>query len=837
MATNDLTKIQAELRSTHISDLKYSIKLILEKESTQYKGNTNIFFNYKKGKMNELIIDFITDTVHKVILNDIALTDFRKDEFWLYINSNQLIEGNNKIEIEYTSNYDNTGSGFHRFIDPEDNEIYIHTDFEPYDAHRLFPCFDQPDLKATYQLNITGPKDWEFIHNSDAISASELENEKSVIFKETAKFSTYIFALVVGPHQKWEDKYNDIPLRLYCRKSLAKHLDPENLFDITKESFQFLEEYFDIPYPYGKYDQIFVPEFNFGAMENVGCVTFTESYIYRSKKLYRDYLSRANTFFHEMVHMWFGNLVTMKWWNDLWLNESFADYLSYYAMSNGKLFPDSLEHFFSRKDWALMQDQLSTTHPIVAYAEDTIEAFSNFDGISYAKGASVLKQMMFYIGEENFRNGIRIYLKKYYEKNTILDNFLSCMSEESGVDINSWSKQWLETTGVNTLKPALNNNSCIVQQIPSANNNQLRDHAILYENYTIVNNKPAIIDEGKIFIKGEKSEFDLNASGDFLLLNAKDHDYIKVFFEERDIEFISQYVSSINDRFTRRIIWGNLWQMVRDNALSPIKFLEMIEKHLVLEKDITVIQGQLTSKASATISIFLTKENKEIWSSRLFTLATNILSNGGDEETQLTWFDLLLTCANENSSLNKIKQLLDGDIHFENLTIDQDKRWRIVNRLCAYNFSDSLMLIENEKKNDPGDLGEKKAYLATVSIPDLEIKSKNWHSFINNEKKLSTDFMRYGMSGFFWPNQSELLSQFIQPFFDNLTNIYKEKDMHYSSAFGSVLFPSIFNPQAILKKTELFLEQNKDLPKLCKKGLIENCDHLKRRIPILEGQK
>jgi aminopeptidase N len=837
MATNDLTKLQAELRSTHISDVKYTINLKLDKESTKYNGCTKISFNFKPKSMDELIIDFITDKIHSVTLNNKIISEFKKDEFWLYINPNLLNIGQNSIEIEYTSNYDNTGSGFHRFIDPEDNEVYIHTDFEPYDAHRLFPCFDQPDLKASYQLNITGPKGWEFIHNSDALSINETEHEKSVNFKETAIFSTYIFALVVGPHQKWEDKYNDIPLRLYCRKSLAKHLDPENLFEITKESFQFLEDYFDIPYPYGKYDQIFVPEFNFGAMENVGCVTFTESYIFRSKKLYRDYLSRANTFFHEMVHMWFGNLVTMKWWNDLWLNESFADYLSYYAMSNGKLFPDSLEHFFSRKDWALMQDQLSTTHPIVASAEDTTEAFSNFDGISYAKGASVLKQMMFYIGEDNFRNGIRVYLKKYYEKNTILDNFLSCMSEESGVDINSWSKQWLETTGVNTLKPKLNNNSCIVQQLPSANNNQLRDHAILYENYSIVNNEPTIVDEGKIFIKGENSEFDINQSGDFLLLNAKDHDYIKVFFEERDIEFISQHVSSIKDRFTRRIIWGNLWQMVRDNALSPIKFLEMIKKHLVLEKDITLIQGQLSTKASAIISIFLTKENRKKWSDTFFNLAFKTLNNDGDEETQITWFDLLLSCANETSSLNKMKQLLDGEISFKNLTIDQDKRWRIVNRLCAYNIASPLKLIEVEKKNDPGDLGKKKAYLATVSIPDLKNKTKNWDAFNSNKENLSTDFMRYGMSGFFWPNQTELLSQFINPFFHHLVDIYKNKDMHYSSAFGSVLFPSIFEPQLILEKAELFLNQNKDLPKLCKKGLIENCDHLKRRIPILERQK
>ncbi|MAJ45158.1 MAG: aminopeptidase N [Candidatus Marinimicrobia bacterium] len=836
MASNDLKKTQAELRSKHISNVKYKLNLSLNKTSNNYNGRTIIFFDYKPNDLNILIVDFITESVDSVILNGIKLDNYKKNEFWLFINTSCLTSGLNQLEIHYTNKYDNTGSGFHKFIDPKDGEIYIHTDFEPYDAHRLFPCFDQPDLKATYQLDISGPKDWEFIHNSDPISEFTNEDIKSLSFKETAKFSTYIFALVVGPHQKWEDKYNNIPLRLYCRKSLAHHLDPGNLFEITKESFYFLENYFDIPYPYGKYDQIFVPEFNFGAMENVGCVTFTENYIFRARKLYKDYLNRANTIFHEMVHMWFGNLVTMKWWNDLWLNESFADYLSYYAMSKGKLYPDSLEHFFSRKDWAYMQDQLSTTHPIVGSAEDTNDAFSNFDGISYAKGASVLKQMMLYIGEDKFRDGIRTYLKKFYEKNTVLEDFLSCMSNASGKDINSWSKQWLETTGVNTIKTNLKNLNCTIQQIPSAVNNQLRDHAILYENYSLQNGKPQILDKGKLFIKGENCEFLLNKSGDFLLLNAEDHDYVKVFFEEKDIDFISNYVSSIEDRFTRRIIWGNLWQMVRDNALSPYIYLGMIEKHLNLEKDITVSQGQLSAKAMATMSIFLTKENKKVWKEKFFKLSLQTLNVGNRVENQITWFDLLLYSASSDVSLNILKELLDSKLIFKNLIIDQDKRWRIINKLCAYNFSNPIEMIETEKSNDSGSMGTKKAFCATVSIPDVDIKSSNWDKFIKNKENYSTDFIRAGMTGFLWSNQQNLLMPYVDNYFKHLKDIYKQKDLHYSSAYGGILFPSIFNPKSILEKTENFLSNNPDLPKLCRKELIENCDHLKRRIPILDSQ-
>ena len=839
MASNDLTQKQAEQRSAHISNVSYSIKLHLEKAETCYTGETTLSFDYTPGNMEELMVDFITKEVTSVSINGKVISDYRKDEYWLYITVSSLNKGMNKIDIAYQNDYDKTGSGFHRFVDPEDGEVYIHTDFEPYDAHRLFPCFDQPDLKATYQLTVTGPTDWEFIHNSDLIPGKSRmisETMKTAVFKKTALFSTYIFALVVGPHKKWEDRYHNIPLRLYCRKSLEKYLDPKNLFAITKESFDFLEKYFDIPYPYGKYDQIFVPEFNFGAMENVACVTFTENYIFRSKKLYSDYLNRSNTFFHEMVHMWFGNLVTMKWWNDLWLNESFADYLSYYAMSKGSLFPDSLEHMFSRKEWAYMQDQLSTTHPIVGTAEDTAEAFSNFDGISYAKGASVLKQMMFYIGENKFREGIRVYLKKYRKKNTVLEDFLSCMSQASGIDIVGWSKQWLETTGVNTFKPAIHGTDCTVKQIPSANNNQLRDHAVLYECYAVANGKPQKSENGKIFITGSTTKISLKSAAEFILLNAGDHDYAKVYFRDQDLDFIQENLTSIKERFTRRIIWGNLYQMVRDNALSPIRFLELIESHSGNEPDSAVLQTHLNQKATMVKAWYLTDENRKLWSERLFNLAIKNLEKEQDDQFQMSWFNLLHTSAESDNSIEYMNSILDGETAYANLEIDQEKRWKIVTKLCSFDFQNAEELVQLELKNDPGDLGEKRAFSAKAAFPDLKVKSLYWDMFTNEKQTHSTDYMRYGMGGFFWYSQKALLNPYVDKFFQDLKTIYETRDMHYSSAFGSALFPMVMDVEQTLKHTKDFLDKNSTLPKLCRKDLIENADHLERRLPILQNQ-
>ena len=837
MSDNNLKIEEAIKRKEQISDVHYNLNIVIDKASKTYNGETLIKFNFRGKNDDELQIDFITKNINSIKLNNQEITNYKTDDFLITIPTRILKNSSNTITLNYTNEYNKTGSGFHRFIDPEDSEIYIHTDFEPFDAHRLFPCFDQPDLKATYKLSVKGPKDWQYIHNTDSISESINGELKTTNFNKTALFSTYIFALVIGPHKVWNDQYNNIPLKIYCRKSLAKYIDADNLFNITKESFHFLEEYFRIPYPYKKYDQIFVPEFNFGAMENVGCVTFAESYIFKTKKLYSEYLNRSNTFFHEMVHMWFGNLVTMKWWNDLWLNESFADYLSYYAMSKGNLFPDALEYLLSRKEWAYMQDQLSTTHPIVGSAHDTNDAFSNFDGISYSKGASVLKQLTYFIGEDKFRNGIRIYLKKYYEKNTVLDDFLSCMSETSGINIIEWSKKWLETTGVNTLKLEGNGDENFIIQMPSDSNNILREHAIMYEAYIRNNNKVILSETNKVLIKNKKTEITLKETADFILLNANDYDYAKIYFGDQDLNFIYEHIHSIDNRFTRKIIWCNLWQMLRDNSLSPIWFLELVEKQSDLELNKTVLESHMLQKVNTIKNIYLTEKNRNSWSNRLYKLSIKNLNKAKDEQTQISWFNLLLSCSESEQTNSFIYKILNKDIIFQKIAIDQDKRWRIITTLASNNFSKSTKLIEIEEKLDPSDIGKKSAFKAKISLPDLNSKLKYWKMFTSNIQEHSSSYLRHGMQGFFWNSQRDLLKEFSDKFFNDLENIHKTKDVHYASDYSTLLFPSIMDINTTAKKTVSFIRDNNKLTKLSRKYLIENNDNLNRRLPIILKQR
>jgi len=838
---NILTNEVAEQRSQLVSNAKYTLELSLEEKASEYQGRCFIEFQYKHGGITYLKLDFITKQIDSLILNGQASQDYLKGDYAIYLNEASLIEGQNKLEITYTSLFDNTGSGFHKFHDPLDSEEYMHTDFEPYEAHRLFPCFDQPDIKASYQLTVNGPAKWTYIHNTLPKNITNTHQHTRIEFKRTAVFSTYLFALVVGPYTKWEEQYQEVPLGIYCRKSLAEYMDSENIFAITKESMATLEDYFQYPYPYDKYDQIFVPEFNAGAMENVGCVTFTESYIFRHQMLYSDHLNRANTISHEMVHMWFGDLVTMKWWNDLWLNESFADYLSYFTMSKGALFSDALQHFYLRKEWAYQQDQLSTTHPIAASARDTIEAFSNFDGISYSKGASVLRQLQYFIGDEAFRAAIALYFKRFAEKNTTLKDFLSIMSETSGIDIVAWSRQWLETTGVNILKYRIENGKLMIEQKGSAQNNLLRQHAIEYTGYKLTGSALAKNETGKIIINGNSAESTLKPDTAFLILNTHDYDYVKVYFSQADIATAQKYIHTIEDPFARRLVWGSLWQMVRDNAFSPTQFIQMGIEAAMKETDLAILNSHIISKITTIVGVYLTDENRKVWMPKLNSMARARLSDAkNSQQEQIIWFNLLLNTSENTDELAYLLALLTSGQTAPSLEIDQDKRWNIIARLTAYAYPKAEELYQQEKQADKGDLGRKKAYMVEASRPEASQKEGCWQAF-TSERSLSTDFLRYGMNGFHWRTQKELLASYVERYFEVIETIYVERDGHFARAFGRSLFPAWNRTPEMLERIEQFLEEKEKngatLPALLKKQLIEQADDLKRVLPILESQR
>ncbi|ACF45703.1 aminopeptidase N [Prosthecochloris aestuarii DSM 271] len=838
---NMLTRQAAETRSTLVSNTSYTLELTLKEHAAEYKGRCRVAFDYHRGGTDHLKLDFITRQIHSVTLNGRATEEYLKGDFAIYLNEDHLTEGRNTLEITYTSLFDNTGSGFHKFHDPEDNEEYMHTDFEPYDAHCLFPCFDQPDIKASYQLTVNGPSKWTYIHNTLPEHTQTNDDEVTIAFKRTPLFSTYLFALVVGPYTRWEERYKQIPLGIYCRKSLAKYMDQDNIFAITREAMATLVDYFDYPYPYDKYDQVFVPEFNFGAMENVGCVTFSEHYIFRNKKLYSEHLNRANTITHEMVHMWFGDLVTMKWWNDLWLNESFADYLSYFAMSKGKLFSDALEHMYARKEWAYQQDQYATTHPIAASARDTIEAFSNFDGISYSKGASVLRQLQYYIGDEAFRASIGHYFKRFAEQNTTLDDFLSIMSENSGIDIVAWSHQWLETTGVNTLLSRIKNGRLMIEQQGSANNNLIRQHAIEFTGYRQSNGALVENETKKIIINGKTAEAPLKLDTAFVILNTHDHDYVKVFYSNDAIAIARRSLHTIEDPFARRLVWGSLWQMVRDNALAPTEFIRMGIELGLKEKDLSILNSHIIAKIKAIVSVYLTDDNRAIWMPRLNTMARERLAETeNSEEQQIIWFGLLLETALLSDELDYLHALVTGAESIASLVIDQEKRWNIIARLMAYGHAEAETLFSNEKELDKSDLGLKKAFMVQASRPDSAEKETCWQAFTEPSSR-STDFLRYGMNGFHWRTQKDILAPYVDRYFEAVEKVYTERDVHYTEAFGQLLFPHWDQTRKMLHTIEAFLDEKDkkgdEPPALLRKKLIEQADDLKRILPILEKQQ
>ncbi|MCG6192776.1 aminopeptidase N [Leptospira sp. FAT2] len=839
-APNILTQSEALERASLVNQVSYEIRLDLKAGSSTYQGETKILFFYTGKGKGKLKVDFVTKKIEVFLLNGKDFSGYTKTDSSLDLPGESLNQGKNEIKIKYVNDYNHSGSGFHQFKDPSDNSEYLHTDFEPFEAHRLFPCFDQPDLKATYELSLLGPKEWKYVHNTLPLQ-EEVQKEKIFIrFQKTALFSTYLFALIAGPYEVWEDKYKNIPLRILCRKSLSKYLDAENLFAITKESFAFLESYFDLPYPYGKYDQIFVPEFNMGAMENVGAVTFSEHYIFRSPRIYSEYLGRANTIYHEMVHMWFGNLVTMKWWNDLWLNESFADYLSYYAMSHGKLFPDALEHFYVREEWAYREDQLSTTHPIAGSAENTLDAISNFDGISYSKGASVLRQLMYYIGEDSFRKAMRKYFQKFANSNTVQTDFLDTMSETSGIDIRGWSKEWLDTTGVNTLLPEWKEDHLLIRQLPSEKNGLFRTHALEVTIFSLHGDAFEVAWKDRVVVKGQETILPYKhkpGSSEIVVLNTNDYAYAKTYLPKDGIALLKTSLNKLKDRFARRILWGSLWQMTRDAEISPKDFLELVFAQGIYEEDIAVRSSHILTKASSIAASYLKKEHREEWSTKLNELAKRGLHDSSTkEEEKIVWYRMLEGTSRTPGQLSYLKDLLDGRIVIPGIKIDQERRWSILTRLSAFGNRDALDLIAQEEKADTSDLGAKKAYGARVAYPDAKSKAEAWKEFTNAKTIRSTDTLRYGMRGFYWDHQEDMLKQYEDLYFAAVIGIYKDRDSHFSSAFGNILFPGVEPNQALVDKTNRFLKEQKEIPALLKKDLKQHRDDLERTVKILSRQ-
>ena len=819
----------AELRAEQLSNISYGLQFNLDKQSESFSGVTEISFDLAAGNRDDLTIDLSQGDIQSITKNGKPVV-FSYDQWFISIPATELSAGRNTLVISYSHPYSTDGSGLHRFIDPENGDIYLFTDFEPYDANRLFPHFDQPDLKASYTLKVSAPGDWQVISATRETSIEQLGDKNHWTFPTSAVFSSYIFSLHAGNYAVWEDQFEDIPLRLFARQSLAQYVKTDEWFVPTKQSFAFFNDYFGIRYPFGKYDQIIVPDFNAGAMENVGAVTFNEAYIAKSEKSTLAKMRLANVIAHEMAHMWFGDLVTMRWWNGLWLNESFATYMANLALSKASDFDKVWEVFYSRtKQWAYRTDDSVNTHPIELAVASTGEAMTNFDGITYGKGASVLKQLPYYLGEENFRVGVSNYLKKFSYKNTDLDDFVGELGKAADIDLTQWTQDWLYQAGLNTIRVDYH---CADNRL-----SQLRIHQTAPEGFPTLREQRVQIGFYTLSESGlsRTSAVPVTYSGattdvpevvgiscpDLVYPNEEDWGYVKVDLDKNSLAVAKQSINAVDSSMMRLMLWQSLIDSVSDAKLSAATFVEFALANIGDETDLNVARviggGLLKSLDYLSTATRLKVKDYSATYAQVENLHWQLLSNAqAGSDMQKYWYSNYVDLSKSPVHLNNLQKILDGEKTFSDLTIDQDKRWEIVAALNRYQHGDYVSRLKAEKLRDNSDTGVKYAIYSEALRPHPEVKAQWFAVLIDNPDKLKLSTLRYIMAGLFPAEQASLKQPFNAQILAQIPVLNAGTDLGLTRSFASSMLPAQCTAQSERRLASLVDDYSSMKPQILK---------------------
>ena len=838
MPGTNITQIEAAQRSEIIKVESYKIDLDVTTGAETFLVKTTIkFAGLKPGATT--FLDCVGKRVMSAKLNG-ADFDPKFDGESIFL---PAIAADNTLEIEHEGIYSNSGEGLHRFVDPADNEVYLYTQFETGDARRMYACFDQPDQKATFTISTITPKHWAVISNYGIESTKDLDGDrKHTQFATSQVISTYVTAIVAGAYTSVHDEYKGektIPMGIYARKSFFQYVDAENIFEVTKQGFAYFEKTFGLAYPFGKYDQIAVAEYNWGAMENVGCVTFHEDVlIFRSKVTERSYISRASTIHHEMAHMWFGDLVTMKWWQDLWLNESFAEWASYMAVSESTKYKNAWTEFNSvRKNWAYRADQLSSTHPIAVEMKDLDDVRTNFDGISYAKGASVLQQLVAHVGRDNFIAGLRKYFAKHAYANTELSDLITELEATSGKNLTAWVATWLRTAGVNTLRPviALDGDNyasvAVKQEVPliPAGSKELRPHRLYIGLFDIKGDALTRRESIEVDIAGELTEIKELAgkkAADLLLINDHDQTYAKLRFDDRSVATMKKYLGQLDDSLARGLIWASLWDSTRDGELSASDYIEIALNALKGETDISMITATFMQIDTA-IWAYLAPKNRDAVRLSVANTAQELLASAKPgSDAQLQYARAFANNAFTPAQFESLKSMLNGSV--DGLLMDADLRWFVF--LCGVKrgiFGVSDIQVEGDR--DKTAHGKQYVAYAHAALPNHEAKAAAFKSITTDD--LSNTIHSYKCRGFNENIHCDLLEAFVDEYFDAILKVWSTKGYEIAETTATLTFPTWAISDETVKKAQHWLDvTGKDASAALRRTVAEGRDAMTRSL-------
>ncbi|MDU0312404.1 aminopeptidase N [Phycicoccus sp. M110.8] len=845
MPGKNLTRDEAAERAGLVQVDHYDIALDLTTSETTFRSTTTVTFTSTRPGEGTFI-DLIAPSVEAITLNGESLdpaTHFDGLRVTIPTTAEQ-----NTLTVDATAAYTNTGEGLHRLVDPVDGEVYLYSQFEVADCRRVFTVFEQPDLKATYGFTVTAPDHWQVVSNSPTPEPTPVrEGAATWAFAPTARMSCYITALVAGPYAVVRDeaqtRKGTVPLGIFCRRSMLEFLDADNVFELTKKGFAFFEEEFDCEYPFEKYDQLFTPEYNMGAMENAGAVTISEIYVFRSKVTEAMVERRGVTILHELAHMWFGDLVTMKWWNDLWLNESFAEWASTTCQAEATEWESAWTTFgIAEKAWAYRQDQLSSTHPIVAPIRDLQDVEVNFDGITYAKGASVLKQLVAYVGREPFRDGLRAYFAKHAWGNTTLDDLLSELEATSGRDLGAWSKLWLETAGVNTLRPVVETDdqgllsSVVIEQTAVEEHPTLRPHRLavgLYDVDTAEDGTTSLVRTHRVEldVDGESTpvpELVGRPAPDLLLVNDDDLAYAKIRLDERSLATALAHTRSFADSLPRALVLGAAWDMTRDAEMPGRDFVDLVLTTLSGETNSTMLRtllGQLRTTLEMYVAPDHRAEAVSTASARLRALA-EAATPGSDAQLQL-----LTTYAGVQPGGDHarwLRGLYDGSDVLEGLAVDTDMRWTLLTSLASVGAATEAE-VDAEKERDNTATGRERWARALASIPTPEMKAAAWRRAVE-EEGLPNSVIEAIALGFTTVHDVSLLEPYVARYHEMLDTVESKGSHAIVEILVTGFYPMVLANQELHDATQKWLDSHPDAPAALRRLVVENRDPVARAL-------
>ncbi|TVZ06207.1 aminopeptidase N [Trebonia kvetii] len=834
MAVN-LTREEARTRAESVAVDSYQVELDLTGGDTTFRSVSTIEFACSRPG-SATFLNLAAPRVHAITLNGrpVGLDAFDGERIAL----DGLAERNVAV-IDAECGYSRSGEGLHRFTDPADGNVYMYSDLETFDAHRIYACFDQPDMKASYELTVLAPQDWYVVSNMAPVTEGGVPQADGVHrwqFPPTPVMSTYITHVSAGPWHIVRSEHDGIPLGIFCRQSLARYLDPEEIFEVTRQGFDFFHEAFGIRYPFGKYDQLFVPEFKEGAMENAGAVTFLEDYVFRSRVTDFSREARGETILHEMAHMWFGDLVTMRWWDDLWLNESFATWAGTEAQAKATRWHHSWTTFTTAwKAWACKQDQLPSTHPIAADIPDIHAVEVNFDGITYAKGAAVLKQLVAYVGYDNFLAGVRAYFAAHSYGNATLADLLSALEEVSGRDLGAWSQEWLETAGVNTLRPSYSVDDSgrftafSVLQSAAPSHPTLRSHRIAIGLYSLADGALTRVHSVETDVTGDWTpvpELVGMQRPDLVLINDDDLTYAKIRLDPHSLDTAVTSVGSFTSSLPAALVWAASWDMVRDGEMAARDYARLVAGGVDSVRDISVVQTLLRQATLAVRQYADPSWRGEGLAFLASALRSLLEAAPAGSDHQLAYVRAFTSVATSAADLEYLTRLLDGTVALDGLAVDTDLRWALLRRLVSRGVRGEDA-IDAELSRDATDAGERQAAGCRAAIPTVAAKRETWEELTDG--KLTIAMFRATIASFADPDQPELVQPYRDEYFAAIGAVWAEWSSAMAQDFVEYGYTIGAVDEATIAATDAYLIRPEP-PAALRRLLVEGRDEVARAL-------